>query len=135
VITILQFGAGLISDPRVIRRHLDAKASFLRFLVCLSILALCFGPPLPAQQVPKADRKLVTRVEPEYPPVLKVRQIGGTVRLELTITPKGTVKSASVLGGNPILAESAITAVKKWIYAPGDAATTTEVSVEFNPYR
>jgi TonB family protein len=40
--------------------------------------------------------------------------------LEVTITPKGTVESAKVLGGNPILAESAVTAVKKWKYATAE---------------
>ncbi|HME12645.1 MAG TPA: energy transducer TonB [Candidatus Acidoferrum sp.] len=129
-----KFGAAIVSGLRTVRRHRTADPAF-RFLVCLSILVPAFASLAPAQQVSKAERKLVTRVEPEYPPVLKVRQIGGTVRLEVTITPKGTVKSASLLGGNPILAESAITAVKKWIYAPADVVTTTEVSLEFNPYR
>jgi len=131
---IEEFGAALMRSPRTVRRQGAANPA-LRLLVCLSILVPAFASLAPAQQVSKAERKLVTRVEPEYPPVLKVRQIGGTVRLEVTITPKGTVKSASLLGGNPILAESAITAVKKWIYAPADAVTTTEVSLEFNPYR
>jgi TonB family protein len=64
-----------------------------------------------------------------------MRQIGGTVRLEVTITPKGTVESAKVLGGNPILAESAVTAVKKWKYATAENSTTTTISLDFNPYR
>jgi protein TonB len=97
-------------------------------------LALCFALPSQAQDS-KSDRKIVTRVEPDYPPVLKMRQIGGTVRLEVTITPKGVVEGAKVLGGNPILAESAVTAVKKWKFVPADTSTTTTVSLDFNPYR
>jgi TonB family protein len=93
------------------------------------------SPQAASQPASKAERKLLTRVEPEYPPVLKVRQIGGTVRLELSISPKGTVKSATILGGNPVLAESAVTAVKKWLYAPSDVTSTAQVSLEFNPYR
>ncbi|MGA2419259.1 MAG: energy transducer TonB [Candidatus Acidiferrum sp.] len=112
-----------------------AGKSRLRGATCLLMLAFSFAALSPAQQVPKADRKLLTRVEPEYPPLLRARQIGGTVRLEVTITAKGTVKSAAILGGNPILAESAITAVKKWTYAPADVVTTETISVEFNPYR
>jgi periplasmic protein TonB len=88
-----------------------------------------------AQDAPQGDRKLVTRVEPEYPPVLRMRQIGGTVKLQITITPNGNVDNPKVLGGNPVLAESAVAAVKKWKYAAGDSATTTTVSLEFNPYR
>jgi TonB family protein len=64
-----------------------------------------------------------------------MRQIGGTVRLEVTITPHGTVESAKVLGGNPILAESAVIAVKKWKFVSAETATTTTISLVFNPYQ
>lgn len=100
-----------------------------------SLLAFSFTTPSLAQQESKTDRKLITRVEPDYPPVLRMRQIGGTVKLEITITSKGNVDGAKVLGGNPILAESAVTAVKKWKYAPADSSTTTTVLLDFNPYR
>ena len=98
-------------------------------------MSCSFAPPSHTQQDSKTDRKLVTRVEPDYPPVLRMRQIGGTVRIQITITPKGTVENARVLGGNSILGESAVAAVKKWKYAPAETATTTTVSLEFNPYR
>jgi TonB family protein len=107
----------------------------LWLLVCFSIGSFSFAPPLHAQLDSKSDRKIATRVEPDYPPVLRMRQIGGTVRLEVTITPQGTVESAKVLGGNPILAESAVAAVKKWKYVSAETATTTTVSLVFNPYR
>lgn len=107
----------------------------LYLLFSFAILSFSFAPSsLSQQQDSKTDRKLITRVEPDYPPVLRMRQIGGTVRLEITITPKGAVESAKVLGGNPILAESAVIAVKKWKYAPSETPTTTTVSLDFNPY-
>ena len=59
----------------------------------------------------------------------------GTVKLQITITAAGGVEEPKVLGGNPILAESAVAAVKKWKYAAGGGSTTTTVSLEFNPYR
>jgi TonB family protein len=110
------------------------KNPFLWLLVCFSIVSFSFAPPSHGQQDSKSDRKVATRVEPDYPPVLRMRQIGGTVRLEVTITPLGTVESAKVLGGNPILAESAVTAVKKWKYMAAQTATTQTVSLVFNPY-
>ena len=109
------------------------KTLSLWLLVLLS--SLSFTPPSLAQQDSKTERKLITRIEPDYPPVLRMRQIGGTVKLQITITPKGAVEDTKVLGGNPILAESAVAAVKKWKYAAADAATTTTVSLDFNPYR
>lgn len=77
------------------------------------------------------DRTLLTRVEPIYPEDLKNRGISGTVRLELTISPKGSVENVAVLGGNPILAEAAVTAVKQWVYSPWPAETTVQVSIPF----
>ncbi len=80
-----------------------------------------------------AERKLLTSVEPKYPETLQRLGIGGTVRLALTVAPKGNVESVALLGGNPILAESAIFAVKRWIYAVGRSRSTIEVSIPFDP--
>ena len=80
-----------------------------------------------------AERQLVTRVEPEYPETLQRLQIGGTVRLMVTISPNGSIESAQVRGGNPILAESAIKAVKRWVYAPSSSRSMQEVSIPFLP--
>jgi len=79
------------------------------------------------------SRRLITRVDPIYPPTLKNNRIGGVVRLKVIIAANGSVESASLLGGNPILGESAITAVEKWVYALGSSKTKTEVSIPFDP--
>jgi TonB family protein len=78
-----------------------------------------------------AERKLITRIEPDYPETLKRLNIGGTVRLRVSISAKGNVEDAELLGGNPILGESAALAVKKWVYAAGRSRTITEVSFQF----
>ena len=78
-------------------------------------------------------RQLVTRVEPEYPETLQRLQIGGTVRLIVTISAKGSVEGVQLLGGNPILAEPAIKAVKQWVYSPGPSRSMLEVSIPFIP--
>jgi TonB family protein len=76
-------------------------------------------------------RRLIRRVEPEYPDTLKQRGIGGTVRLQVTISVRGGVEEVEVLGGNPILAEAAVAAVKQWVYNTGSSRTVTEVSIPF----
>jgi len=81
------------------------------------------------------ERKLITRVEPAYPETLKRLNIGGTVRLQLTVAPKGNIESVQLLGGNPILAEAAVAAVKQWMYTPSHSRTTAEVSIPFDPKR
>lgn len=79
------------------------------------------------------ERTLLIRVEPEYPETLKKMGIGGSVRLRLTISPKGAVESVEVLGGNPIFVEVAVKAVKQWFYAPSPSQTNTEVTIPFQP--
>lgn len=71
---------------------------------------------------------------PAYPSDLKRASIGGLVRLDIVVSSKGTVEDISVIGGNPILAESASRAVKKWKYVPADAQTTIRVNVVFDPH-
>ncbi|HYM74679.1 MAG TPA: TonB family protein [Candidatus Dormibacteraeota bacterium] len=77
------------------------------------------------------ERRLLKRVEPEYPETLKRLHISGTVRLQLTISPKGNVDDVSVLGGNPILGEAAAKAAQQWVYAAAARRSTVEVSVPF----
>jgi TonB family protein len=83
----------------------------------------------------RIERALLARVEPAYPETLQRLHIGGTVRLKLTISPKGSIEEVELLGGNPILGESAITAVKQWVYAPSHSRTTAQVSIPFDPER
>jgi len=82
-----------------------------------------------------AERKLMTRVEPAYPETLKRLGIGGVVRLLVTISPKGNVENVALLGGNPILGESAISAVKQWVYSTSHSRTVAEVSIAFDSPR
>jgi TonB family protein len=90
------------------------------------------APALHAQTENNA-RKLLYRVEPEYPADLKRIGIGGYVRVEATISPSGAVEDATIAGGNPILAEAAVKAVKKWKYAPLDSKTKAKLVFHFSP--
>jgi TonB family protein len=77
-------------------------------------------------------RKLIFKVAPVYPAELKRFYIGGTVRLDVKISPQGTVRTVSPIGGNPALVEAAVAAVKKWKYAPASSDTDTQVTVVFD---
>jgi len=92
----------------------------------VKILAVTSGESL-------GSRKLVTRVEPVYPQELYKNHIGGIVRLKVTIAANGNVESAELLGGNPVLGEYAIAAVKTWVYAAAASKTTSEITVPFDP--
>jgi TonB family protein len=91
-------------------------------------LLLCLTPV----RGQEPDRKIVKKVEAQYPLILKRRGIGGTVRLKVAIHADGTVKDVDVLGGNPALADAAEKAVRQWRFAPGSESTIT-VAVTFDP--
>jgi TonB family protein len=111
------------------------KAKWQRVLLGCGLCALVFAPALRAQKADKFSRKLIFRENPGYPLTLREAHIGGVVRLEIVISPKGTVDQVSPLGGNPVLVEAASNAVKKWKYAPADSESKTEVEFTFDPRR
>jgi TonB family protein len=89
------------------------------------------SPHLYAQNK-KPSREVIRAVKPDYPAIVKNARIGGTVRLNAVVLPNGSVARVEILGGNPILAESAARAVMKWKYALGSTQTSEEVVVNFN---
>ena len=97
-------------------------------------LATAFVPASLAQKAPKSERKAIVITKPEYPDILRRAQVGGVVRLRATVLPNGAVSNVEILGGNPILAENAAAAVKRWKYAPAPTQTTEDVSLTFTPH-
>ncbi len=95
----------------------------------LAILSLSTSTSAQAKIV----RKLVYKENPGYPLTLREAHIGGIVRLEIVISPKGNVDSVSPLGGNPVLVEAASAAVRKWKYVAADNETKTQVEFTFDP--
>ncbi|MGZ4788928.1 MAG: TonB family protein [Terriglobales bacterium] len=78
---------------------------------------------------------LIQRVPPVYPQAALARGLQGSVQLLIVVGPKGTVDKVRVLSGNPLLAQSAAEAVKRWRYEPFKAdgePTEREVSVTLN---
>ena len=57
--------------------------------------------------------------------------IEGLVRLTAIVLPNGSVVAVEVKGGNPILVENAVKAVKAWRYAPGPNQTEEDVAINF----
>jgi TonB family protein len=76
-------------------------------------------------------RKPVMNPNPEYPEIARRMNINGTVKVELVIAADGTIKSAKVLGGHPVLADAVQRALQKWKYAPGPSETTMQLDFKF----
>jgi TonB family protein len=108
---------------------------FCSVMVVCCLLSFGARPAVPQDHDTTSDRKLITRVEPDYPETLQRLYIGGVVKLEIAISAKGNVESATLLGGNPILGQPAMAAVKKWKYAPAAGRTVTQVKITFDPHR
>lgn len=87
---------------------------------------------LPVVHAQESERKILKKVEAQYPAILKRRGIGGTVKLKVFINGDGSVKDVEILGGNPALADAAEKAVRQWKFAPGPE-TSISVSVNFDP--
>ena len=83
----------------------------------------------------ESDRKIVTRVQPDYPDALKKLYIGGIVRVEVQVAANGSVRNVKLLGGNPILGQSTMKAVKSWKYVPAAADETLTVKLNFDPHK
>jgi TonB family protein len=90
-----------------------------------------------AQDSPSGDvkdhggRKVKTSSKPGYPEIARQMHITGTVRLEATVAADGKVRDTRVVGGSPLLAQEASTAVKKWRYEEGPKETVETVEVVY----
>jgi len=76
-------------------------------------------------------RKIKTSVKPDYPQIARQMRVTGTVRLEATVAADGKVRETKVIGGSPLLAQEAVTAVKKWKYEEASKESVENVEVVF----
>ena len=85
------------------------------------------APPPPPPPPPAKPRRvggdiqapaLISRVEPDYPPVAVSGKISGIVILEATVDEAGAVTAVSVLRSLPVLDKAAVKAVRQWRYQP-----------------
>jgi TonB family protein len=96
-----------------------------RILLCLALLAC-------TMYASERPQRAITHTEdPEYPALAKKMDLHGTVKLKIWIKPDGTVRRLEYVGGHPVLAESALKAVKNWKYARANEESNTIVEVKF----
>lgn len=80
------------------------------------------APPSAPQRVPVTSTieaaKLVSRVQPVYPPIAIQARIQGNVVFHAIISKEGVVSELQVLSGHPLLVNAALDAVRQWRYSP-----------------
>jgi len=85
----------------------------------------------PQTQDNEIYRRAKVKVEPAYPELARKMGISGAVKIEVTVAPNGTVKTARVVGGHPVLAGAALDAAKKWRFEPAPAESTGVIEFKF----
>jgi len=97
--------------------------------------------PAPTAATPAADEDaglepLIAGV-PQYPPAAAARAMRGSVEVEFTVTPTGTVESPRVVAAEPngVFDQAALTAVARWRYAEdlSRAPQVVRERIEFRP--
>ena len=89
--------------------------------------------PLPAVAQGDLTRKTKTRVSPAYPELARRMNITGTVKVLVVVSANGALKDTKVVGGNPLLVNAAMDALKKWKFEPADAESSGTVEFKFQP--
>jgi len=105
-------------------------------LLAVLTLASIVGPVhVGAQQAQNEEliRRAKSKVQPAYPELARKMNIAGTVKIEVVVSPNGTVKEARVVGGHPVLANAAMDAAKKWRFEPAAGESTGIIDFKFEP--
>ena len=87
---------------------------------------------LRAQDASEGNRKVLLRKPPKFPEIARKMNIAGIVRIEAVVAPNGTVKSTSVKGGHPLLAQSAQDTIRDWKWEPSSHETREVIEVKFD---
>jgi TonB family protein len=102
------------------------------FRKCLPLLLV---GAVVATSLPAAaqDRKLKSKAPVVYPELAKHMHISGTVKIEVTVDPSGSVSKVKALGGHPLLIESATDAASKCKFETASTETTQILEFNFTP--
>lgn len=103
--------------------------------VALAVLAgvMTLVTLAPAGLAQEEGRKIKTKVAPYYPELAKRMNVAGSVKLQVTISPSGAVKTTKTVGGHPLLVDAANDAVRKWKFEPAGEETTQVIEFKFTP--
>ena len=104
-----------------------------RGTLAVLIIAAIFVLPVSAQESSDVSRKVLVQTPAVYPTLARSVNIRGTVKLQAQVAPNGTVKKIDVLGGHPLLTQSAVTAVGHWKFEPAPHETKEAVEIKFDP--
>ena len=88
-------------------------------------------PPQTVSDSGDTSRKIKKRVAPDYPELAKNLKLKGVARVQIVVTTEGNIKEVKELGGNPVLLDALVKAVKQWKYEPATKESIIEIKAEF----
>jgi protein TonB len=104
-----------VAEPPVVDVAPSASPDSLARLTSVPT-AMPAAPPRISEGVVEAT--LIHKVAPIYPMQARTSRLSGKVTLSATISTDGSIRELAVVGGSPILAAAAQTAVRQWRYRP-----------------
>jgi|SRR5215469_17811484 len=100
----------------------------------LCLMMFCLSPLSQAQdQSESSGRKILARAVPAYPPLAQKMGIGGAVKLQVLVSPNGSMKSAEILGGHPLLVQASIATLSRFKWDAATHETKEIVIFNFHP--
>ncbi|HWX56261.1 MAG TPA: energy transducer TonB [Verrucomicrobiae bacterium] len=115
--------ANSVPPPKTGRRFLG-RPDILRLVLAALLVVPVFAGAGETRRLRSGD-------PPEYPELAKKLRIRGIARVQLTVAPDGSVKAVKELGGNPVLIDALLRAVKKWKYEAANETSNVEVKFVF----
>lgn len=108
-------------------KALMRRCALAMLLAAVSVLTIS------AQEPSDVSRKVLAQTPAVYPTLARSMNIRGTVKLQVQVLPNGTVKKIDVVGGHPLLTQSAVTAVGHWRFEAAPHETKEPIEIKFDP--
>lgn len=104
------------------------------FVLLVGSLVLAPRSSFGQQDGTEGTRKVLSKIVPAYPELARRTNVHGVVKLDALVAPDGRVKLTEVIGGNPILVQAAVDAVRKWRFEPASQQTKERIELKFNAH-
>jgi outer membrane biosynthesis protein TonB len=110
------------------------RPAALGVAILLTVVPIPHPPQSFAQQVRmQGKRKVLKQVNAVYPSLARKINLTGIVKLVAIVAPDGSVVRTEVVGGSPVLVQSAVDAISKSKWQAGPQETKELIEVQFEP--
>jgi len=116
-------------------RRKPVSCSFICSVIFLTVVSglLILLPQRSRAQQADSVRKVLERTPAPYPALARTMALQGSVKLEVVVSPDGSVKETQIKGGHPVLAQAAVNSVHRWKWEPAAHESRETVEVKFTP--